>query len=569
LKKTISMLAALSAALYLSTACVLASNNTPISNSQAPLGWNLSVQAQDELRALIAGGNLSDLRWPDFVDFRDQVFTFYQAGAYSLAWFRDSKVTPQAVAMIELFKTAAQNGLSDEDYDGPRWDARLEKMQTLTSPQSPEALIRFDLALTVCAMRYISALRLGRVNPRHFKFGLDVGPKEYDLTDFLRNQVIYSPNVKTKIDQLEPTLPGYQRAKAALATYVKLAEQGDADSLSVPRKTIHPGDTYQGIPQLLSRLRQLGDLGSVSDRSEHATTYTDPVVDAVRRFQTRHGLEPDGLLDRRTISELNTPLRVRVQQLQLALERYRWIPTDFPHPPIVVNIPEFRLRTARATPILDMRVVVGKAYRHQTPVFASYIRYIVFRPYWEVPRSIQLAELIPKIQRDRNYLASDDFEVVDRGGSLVTDGTVSDTVLAALRAGTLSIRQKPGPKNSLGLIKFMFPNSFNVYLHGTPEPRLFSRPRRDFSHGCIRVQDPVALAAWLLRDKPEWTVDQILTTMNGEQTVQVNLDRPVPVLILYSTAVVEPNGETHFFDDIYGDDASLEKVLSGGYPYPN
>ena len=292
------MLAALSVALCLSTACVLASNDTPISNLQGPLGWNLSEQAQGELRALIAGGNPSDLRWPDFVDFRDQVFTFYQAGAYSLAWFRDSKVTPQAVAMIELFKTAAQNGLSDENYDGPRWDARLEKMQTLASPQSPEALIRFDLALTVCAMRYISALRLGRVNPRHFKFGLDVGPKKYDLTDFLRNQVIFSPNVKTKIEQLEPTLPGYQRAKAALATYVKLAEQGDADSLPVPRKTIHPGDTYQGIPQLLSRLRQLGDLGSVSDRSEHATTYTDPVVDAVRRFQTRHGLEPDGLLDR-------------------------------------------------------------------------------------------------------------------------------------------------------------------------------------------------------------------------------------------------------------------------------
>jgi murein L,D-transpeptidase YcbB/YkuD len=159
--------------------------------------------------------------------------------------------------------------------------------------------------------------------------------------------------------------------------------------------------------------------------------------------------------------------------------------------------------------------------------------------------------------------------VVDHAGTLITDGTVSDDVLRKLRSGAFRIRQKPGPKNSLGLIKFMFPNSYNVYLHGTPKTELFSRSRRDFSHGCIRVEDPVALAVWLLRDQPEWTIDQITTTMNGDQTVQVNLDHPTPVLILYSTAVVEPNGETHFFDDIYGHDASLEMVLSGGYPYPS
>lgn len=566
--KATSLLTAVIVAFWFGARCPRVSN---LSAAQTALGQSLSAPAEDELRTLIAAGNLADLRWPNFIDLRDQVFTFYQAGAFSLAWIRDNGVTPQARVMIQLFETASQSGLVAEDYDGSRWQARLGKIRMKTSPRTEEDLIRFDLALTVCAMRYVSALRVGRVNPQHFKFGLNVGPKRYDLTDFLRNEVVYSQDVETEIDRLEPHYAGYQRAKAALATYIKLAAEGDGEFLPVPDKVIRPGDSFTQMPQLQRRLLQLGDLGSDGDISEDATIYDGPVVDAVERFQGRHGLEPDGLLGRRTIAELNTPLSIRVQQLQLALERYRWIPTDFPQPPIIINIPEFRLRTMREAPapFLDMEVVVGRAYHHQTPVFAKYMRYIIFRPYWEVPLSIQRAELVPKIRRDRNYLATDDFEVVDHAGNVVTDGTVSDDVLRKLRSGAFNIRQKPGPKNALGLIKFMFPNSYNVYLHGTPKTELFSRSRRDFSHGCIRAEDPVALAAWLLRDQPQWTIDRIIATMNGEQTVQVNLDHPTPVLILYSTAVVQPNGETHFFDDIYGHDASLEKVLSAGYPYPN
>jgi murein L,D-transpeptidase YcbB/YkuD len=149
----------------------------------------------------------------------------------------------------------------------------------------------------------------------------------------------------------------------------------------------------------------------------------------------------------------------------------------------------------------------------------------------------------------------------------VTDGVVSDDVLAQLRSGALTIQQKPGPKNALGLVKFIFPNHYNVYLHSTPAPELFLKARRDFSHGCIRVEDPVALAAWVLRDKPEWTVDKIRAAMNDDQTAQVNLDKPIPVLIIYTTAVVEPDGEVHFFRDIYGYDSAMDKALAGNYPY--
>jgi L,D-transpeptidase YcbB len=332
---------------------------------------------------------------------------------------------------------------------------------------------------------------------------------------------------------------------------------------------VRPGDNYAGVPQLVARLRQLGDLAPDSVLTTKRTRYDGTIVDGVKRFQHRHGLDPDGVLGKSTVTDLNTPLGHRVQQLEFTLERYRWIPPSFEQPPILVNLPEFILRTMRRqpAPFLTMRVVVGKAYRKQTPVFAGNMQYVIFRPYWNVPPSIQRAELVPKLSQDRNYLAANDFEVVD-GNEVVTDGTVSDGVLRGLRAGSLSIRQKPGPKNALGLVKFIFPNSYDIYLHSTPVPKLFSRARRDFSHGCIRVEDPLALAAWVLRDDPNWNPEKIAAAMNGGQTIQVNLAKPIPVLILYSTAVVEPHGEVRFFDDIYHYDSELQKELARGYPYP-
>jgi L,D-transpeptidase YcbB len=257
--------------------------------------------------------------------------------------------------------------------------------------------------------------------------------------------------------------------------------------------------------------------------------------------------------------------------LRLALERWRWRPTDFPRPPIVVNIPEFELRGLGPdyTPEIKMRVVVGKAFHHRTPVFTGNLSYVVFRPYWNVPLSIQRSELVPKILRDRGYLAKGNYEVTDGRGTVVTGGAIDDGVLAKLRAGRLFIRQKPGPKNSLGLVKFIFPNDNNVYLHDTPSVALFARARRDFSHGCIRVQDPTSLAVWVLRGKPGWDRDRVVAAMTGTtDNVTVTLDQPIPVLILYGTAVAPSDGKIYFYDDIYGYDAELEKVLSQGYPYP-
>jgi murein L,D-transpeptidase YcbB/YkuD len=540
---------------------------TPTPN--AAQAASVTAQGPGNLGALIAAGTLPDLRSPNFTDYRDDVKKFYDSGGNSLAWIQNGKASPQAVAMILLFQQASSKGLNPDDYDASRWDARLARLQPSVPRASDTDLAHIDLALTVCAMRYISDLHVGRVNPQRFKFGLVVGPKRLDLAELLRTQVLPAPDIPAVIAKVEPPYDGYRRAEDALLTYSKMASAADAPLVPVPPKGVRPGDSFASMAQLVARLRQLGDLPSNADASANSTVYDGAVVGAVKHFQQRHGLDIDGVLGKGTVTQLNVPLKTRVQQLQLTLERYRWIRPDFPEPPIVVNIPEFQLHTMRRQPAnyLTMRVVVGRAMRTQTPVFADNMRYVIFRPYWLVPPSIQRAELVPKTRRDPDYLADHGFEVVDGNGNVVPSSPATDEVISGLRSGALSIRQIPGPKNALGLVKFMFPNQYNVYMHGTPEQELFARSRRDFSHGCIRVEDPVALAAWVLRDKPEWTVDRIRATMNGDTTVQVNLDKPIPVLILYSTAVVEPDGEVRFFDDIYGYDASLARALANGYPY--
>ncbi len=534
------------------------------SHAQAP------GDSQAQLRSLIEIAGGPEARWTDFAEYQDQVRKFYSAGGDALVWTQSGQPTSQGSAMIAQFKQARGKGLDPNDYDAPNWDGRLAR---LGASAAPADLANFDLILTYCAMRYISDLHIGRVNPENFKFGLNVGTHSYDLPDVLRAQVRGAADVDAVIRSFEPPYAGYQRTETALADYLKLAVEGDGKPLPMPAKSIRPRNLYAGMAQLRWRLEELGDLpisgpsasGPAPAGPDTPEPYTGDVVDAVKHFQKRHGLEPDGVMGKGTISALNTPLSQRVEQLELTLERYRWIPPSFPQPPVVVNIPEFRLRTMRRQPAsyLTMRVVVGKAYHHRTPIFAQNMRYVIFRPYWEVPPSIQQAELVPKIRRNPGYLAENNYEVVDNSGGVVTDGAVSDDVLHGLRSGAYRIRQKPGPKNALGLIKFIFPNAYNVYLHSTPSQQLFARARRDFSHGCIRVENPVGLAVWVLRDIPGWTAEKVEATMQdpSNDNHQIILPKPIPVLILYSTAVVEPDGQVRFFDDIYDYDAELEEAL--------
>jgi L,D-transpeptidase YcbB len=381
-------------------------------------------------------------------------------------------------------------------------------------------------------------------------------------------EVANAGDARRALEDLEPPFAAYQRTLQALQRYRRLAREGAPEPLPVPARPVERGEHYLAAPRLATFLLRVGDLRGTEDLERDETIYGAALVEAVRRFQARHGLEPDGRLGARTLRELNTPLSRRVTQLELTLERWRWAPRGLTAPRIVVNVPEYRLRAidAAGASDLSMKVVVGRAYRHRTPVFAAEMTHVLFRPSWSVPIGIQRDELLPRIAKDPRFLEREEYEIVDRYGNAARVGHPAEA-LEGLRAGVLRLRQRPGPRNSLGLVKFVFPNEHEVYLHGTPAQALFARSRRDFSHGCIRVEDPVALAQFVLRDQAAWTPDAIRAAMDGPQPRRVDLIRPIPVLIVYGTAVVSEDGEVRFLHDVYGLDAALERALAERRPY--
>jgi L,D-transpeptidase YcbB len=545
-----------------------AHSGTSSANSGAP--QQLGPDGQAAMHSILQAGNLPDLRWPNFSDYDTHLKKFYDLYGNALPWVRGMQPTPQAQQVIAILQQADQKGLSAEDYDASRWSARLAKLKPSTKQPTESDAAQFDVALTVSVMRYISDLHIGKVNPKNLNIPYDVQAKKYDLPEFLKEHIVDGPDVADVLAQVEPPYPGYKRTMHALQTYLALAKQYDGKPLPEVRKTVAPGDSYAGVPQLGQILRLVGDLPAGANVPADSTVYQGALVDAVKSFQRRHGREPDGRITAQTLADLNVPLTQRVRQMQLTLERWRWLGIDYHAAPLVVNIPEFRLRAydENFKIALSMNVVVGKSYGHATPVFHDTMEYVVFRPYWSVPYSIAKAEFFPKMAEDPDYLSKKGFEVVDARQDVVTSGTVSSDVFEQVRAGKLFIRETPGPKNSLGLVKFIFPNNYDIYFHDTPAHELFAKSRRDFSHGCIRLERPADLAAWVLRDNPGWNMDRIKAAMNGDKTQQVNLAHPIPVLIVYATVVVPEDELVYFYDDIYGHDADLEKILEKGYPYP-
>ena len=529
--------------------------------STAP-GQRLTAEGKSMLDAILDGGKLLELDRASFEDLKGETKEFYASLDDSLAWILGSNPTCQARAMIRLLETADDKGLNPVDYDGRAWKDRLARLDQSGGAREVD-FIRFDVVLTVSAMRYISDLYFGRVSPRLLHFELDLHERKIDLSKFLRGVLESRADIASSMQEVEPPFPAYRRTILALRKYRELAREDDGESLPAVAKTIQHGDSYAGVPRLYRLLRLVGDLppGATVPSS---LVYDGALVEAMKHFQERHGIESTGLVDEETLKALNTPIARRVTQLELALERWRWAPHEFVSPPIVVNIPEFRLRAddEKYHWVLSTKVVVGKAYLHQTPVFASDIRSIIFRPYWNVPLGIQREEFLPLIEKNPAYLAENSYDIVDSDGKVVEEDPAREEVRDKLQSGQLGIRQRPGPENALGLVKFDFPNQFDIYLHGTPATELFSKSRRDFSHGCIRVEDPVSLVQWILRDRPDWTAETIRSAMYGETTVQVSVLKPIPVLIVYGTVVVMEDGEVRFFDDIYGHDAALERSLA-------
>jgi len=518
----------------------------------------------DNIQALVAVKTLPILRWPNYSDYQPAVFTFYDDRNNEVAWTRDGKPTAEATAFIQAFAAAGSKGLNPEDYDSSRWAARIQKL----AGKNEDDFAAFDVSMTICIMRYISDLRIGRVNPTHFNFDINVDAKKYDLAEFVSDQAVDATDVPKLVSSIEPNSEQYRRTEAALAHYLDLAQQqakAAAPPLDDVAKPITVGQPYAQANELLARLQLEGDADAAPASS---ATYTSDLANAVKSFQHRHGIEETGKLTEQTIKSLNVPLTDRVVQLQDSLERWRWLPDPYVNAPLIVNLPEFVLRgyDAQHQPAFTMKVVVGKVVgEHQTPVFTHMMKYLILRPYWNVPTDIARKELVPHMEANHGYLAAKNFEVTNNKGQVLTDYTVKQVA-----QGGVMVREKPGPKNSLGLVKFMFPNQYDIYLHSTPATELFNRTRRDFSHGCIRVQEPDKLAAWVLQDQnPPWDLEKIQQAMNdGPDNYTVSLKKPIPIVIFYVTGYVEDDGHTHFFDDIYGYDAQLQQVLAKGMPYP-
>jgi L,D-transpeptidase YcbB len=506
-----------------------------------------------------------NLRWPDFSDYESWIQTFYDDRNFEVAWTRDGVPTPTALAFIQQFNDAAAKGLIPEDYDAARWPARIQAL----NDKSADAISLFDVAMTVNVMRYISDLRIGRVNPQHFNFDINVADKKYDLAEFVSDNVVDSTDVPTLITSVEPDSDDYRKTELALAHYLNLAKQeadNPTDPLPTVAKPVTVGQTYPALEPLLLRLQLEEDASP--DTALTAGIYNADIAAAVKHYQHRHGYTEDGKLTPQTIKSLNVPMSDRVAQLQDSLERWRWLPDPYLHARLMVNLPEFVLRGYDPDHKLDftMRVVVGKVMGdHDTPVFTHMMKYLVFRPYWNVPVDIARKELVPHITSNHGYLASKNFEVTDAKGAVLTDYTAKQVA-----QGGVMVREKPGPKNSLGLVKFIFPNQYDIYLHSTPAVSLFEQTRRDFSHGCIRVQKPAELAAWVLQGQSgDWDLDKVQDAMNdGPNNRTVSLKNPLPIVIFYLTARVDDDNQVDFFDDIYGYDAEMQKVFAKGPPYP-
>ena len=523
-------------------------------------GGERASDVQNEIESVIG----RPFAWPlaPSMTERVQVQALYQRHGYRPLW-TDCFARPNVPAReaLALLGGAADDGLDPADYGA----AALAALAAAPGPPRATDLAWFDVGMTAGLLRYLRHLHGGRIDPRAIGFRLRAPVDAHDYASLVEG-AIASGEVARTADGLRPQLWAYDALRSALGRYRVLAADATLTAPVVaPPTTVHVGDPYAGTAALRRLLLALGDLPLHETLAGDPLVYEGALVNGVKRFQVRHGLEADGVLGAATIRALRTPLAWRVRQIELGLERLRWLPHDGSERLVLVNIPMFRLWAwdslpARGTPALATDVIVGNALSTHTPVFVEELREVIFRPYWNVPTSILRNEILPQIRRDPEYLQKQDMEVV------APDGRVVDMAenLARVGRGGYSVRQRPGYRNALGLIKFVFPNQENVYMHDTPAQELFSRSRRDFSHGCVRVRDPVGLAAWVLAGLPDWDRDEILRAMTGIRTIPVRVARRTQVVLFYTTAIVTPeDGTLRFADDLYGHDARLDRALSG------
>lgn len=557
------------AALFLATASTVVVGGTP--RMPVPIDQDANAAAQAVVDSVLTPAEHPAIQWSEIGDVAEPLRALYLAETDRLLWFEGETPLPGLADVLTVLAAAAERGLEPDDYD-PAYLSDQWAVQQAGTLSAPDRAL-FDLAVSVAVARMLTAVHAGRVDPAVMHWGYDISPRRVDIVGTV-NAVRQGRPLGATLDSLEPPFAHYARAKRTLADYRARAAAGEPDpvpELPGGRGPLRPGDSWDGVPVLVARLKVLGDLPATFAPGADPTVYAEPIAAAVRQFQDRHVLDVDGVIGPATRRALNVTLEERVRQIELALERERWLPTLSDRPNVFVNVSIFRLWAtdpASGDEPLRMRVIVGQSLNHQTPLFVEQMEYVVLRPYWNPPRGITVRELVPRERREPGYFERQNLEIVASGSETAQALPPTEENLAAVVAGRLYLRQRPGPNNSLGLAKFIFPNDDNVYMHGTPAQELFSRTRRDFSHGCIRLEDPARFAEWVLRNQSEWTRERIDAAMQGTRPTQVNLPEPLTVVLFYNTVHVNSEGVVFFAEDIYGHDEALDAALRHGYPYP-
>ena len=483
--------------------------------------------------------------------------SFYEARAFERAWPPGS---PAVVSLVRAIEQVIDDGLRPADY-------HLEALGPALEPDSardPGRAAELDLLLTDAFLVFASHLHHGRVNPESIEAEWLALRRQTDPVPLLE-RVALGEDPAFLLDTLRPRYARYAALRRAFAELRALVDAGGWPAVPAGER-LEPGMVGDRVLALRERLRASGDLGV--EPADDPARFDDSLGGAVRLFQTRHGLEADGVVGQGTLAELDVPAAVRLEQLRVNLERWRWLPDDLGVRYVEVNIAGFSVALVDGgLPILRLRAIVGTEYT-QTPSFSGSLRYLVLAPTWNVPPGIAAREEFPMIQADRTRLESEGFTIIDREtGERVAPDSVDWEATPAELSRRYRLRQEPGPRNALGRVKFMFPNPHDVYLHDTPGRALFSRTVRSFSHGCIRVERPLELAAALLADREEWTPERLAELSEGERETTVVLETPVPIHLLYWTAWVDAEtGLIHHRRDLYRRDARVSAALAETAP---
>jgi len=486
---------------------------------------------------------------------------FYRGRDFQPLWLHGFELRPAALDLIEHLRSAPEHGLCSNAYLLDELEELLRIREQFARHQIPLAPFNravLDLFLSQAFFAYATHLVEGQVDPALAHVDWRARRRKADLRKLL-TYAVEQDRMSRVLNDLMPSQPGYQQLIGALQEYREIAARGGWPQIP-PGETLRPGMVDERLPLLRQRLRGAGDLPPMPPTED--LRFDAGTIAGVEHFQRRHGLAADGVVGAKTLAALNVPIETRIRQLELNLERWRWLPKSLGKRYIVVNIADFSLRVVEdGQTVLEMPVIVGTPYR-KTPVFSAYMTYLEFSPYWTVPSTILREDKLPAIKADPNYLSTKHFRILQRQGAEWTevDAATIDWQQVEPEHFPGLLRQDPGPWNPLGRVKFMFPNGFNVYLHDTNERGLFENAVRSFSSGCIRVKQPVELALYLLADQPDWTPRRVQDYFGLPAPERVDIE-PIPVHIQYWTAWVEADGAVAFRPDVYLRDLDLAVAL--------